>query len=80
MQETWVGSLGQEDLLEKKMATHSGALAWKIPWMEKPGAGYNPWGRKESDMTERLHFNFWYFSYYMSWCGSLCIRFVWDSL
>ena len=40
------------------MATHSGALAWKIPWMEKPGAGYNPWGRKESDMTERLHFHF----------------------
>ena len=39
------------------MATHSGALAWKIPWMEKPGAGYNPWGRKESDTTERLHFH-----------------------
>ena len=37
MWETWVRSLGQEDPLEKEMATHSGILAWKIPWMEKPG-------------------------------------------
>ena len=37
MQETWVQSLGREDLLEKEMATHSSILAWKIPWMEKPG-------------------------------------------
>ena len=37
MWETWVQSLGQEDLLEKEMATHSSTLAWKIPWMEEPG-------------------------------------------
>ena len=37
MQETWVQSLGQEDLLEKEMAIHSSILAWKIPWMEEPG-------------------------------------------
>ena len=37
MQEMWVQSLGQEDLLEKKMATHSRILAWKIPWTEEPG-------------------------------------------
>ena len=37
MQETWVRSLGQEDPLEKGMATHSGILAWRIPWTEKPG-------------------------------------------
>ena len=36
MQETWVQSLGQEDLLEKEMATHSSILAWKNPWMEEP--------------------------------------------
>ena len=36
MQETWVGSLGQEDPLKKEMATHSSTLAWKIPWTEKP--------------------------------------------
>ena len=36
---------------------HSSTLAWKIPWMEEPGAGYCPWGRKESDTTERLHFH-----------------------
>ena len=37
MQETWVRSLGQEDSLEKEMATHSSTLAWKIPWMEELG-------------------------------------------
>ena len=37
MQETWVLSLGWEDLLEKEMATHSNILAWGIPWTEKPG-------------------------------------------
>ena len=37
MPETWVQSLGQEDLLEKEMATHSSILAWKIPWTEEPG-------------------------------------------
>ena len=36
MWETWVQSLGQEDPLEKEMATHSSILAWRIPWMEKP--------------------------------------------
>jgi len=35
--ETWVQSLGWEDLLKKEMATHSSILAWKIPWMEEPG-------------------------------------------
>ena len=37
MQETWVRSLGQEDPLEKEMATHSRTLVWKIPWTEEPG-------------------------------------------
>ena len=37
MRETWVRSLGQEDPLEKEMATHSSVLAWKIPWTEEPG-------------------------------------------
>ena len=36
MWETWVRSLGQEDPLEKEMATHSSTIAWKIPWMEEP--------------------------------------------
>ena len=37
MQETQVHSLGQEDSLEKGMATHSSILAWRIPWTEEPG-------------------------------------------
>ena len=37
MQETWVQSMGQKDLLEKEMATHSDILAWEISWTEEPG-------------------------------------------
>ena len=37
MQEMWVQFLGQEDPLEKEMATHSSILAWRIPWTEEPG-------------------------------------------
>ena len=37
VRETWVQSLGQEDPLEKEMATHCSTLAWKIPWTEEPG-------------------------------------------
>ena len=44
-------------VMEKAMATHSSTLAWKIPWMEEP-VGCSPWGRKELDMTECLHFHF----------------------
>ena len=53
MWETWVQALGREDPLEKEMATHSGILAWRIPWTEKPGR-LQSLGRKELDMTERL--------------------------
>ena len=57
MRETWVRSLGQEDPLEKEMATHPSILAWRIPWTEELG-GLQSTGRKESDRTERLHFHF----------------------
>ena len=53
MQETQVRSLGQEDPLEKGMATHSSILAWKIPWTKEP-VGYSPWGLRELDTTEQL--------------------------
>ena len=36
-QQTWVWSLGQEDTLEKEMATYSSILVWEIPWTEEPG-------------------------------------------
>ena len=45
--ETWVPSLGWEDPLEKVKAIHSSIWAWRIPWT-------SPWGREESDTTERL--------------------------
>ena len=55
VQETHVQSLGREDPLEKEMATHSSTLVWEIPWTEERGR-LHPWGHKESDTTERLHF------------------------
>ena len=55
MQETRVLSLGQEDPLEKGMATHSSILAWRIPWSEEPGGLHSQWGHKESDTAERLN-------------------------
>ena len=51
MWENWVRSLGQEDPLEKEMATHSSILAWRIPWTEELG-GLQSTGHKESDTTE----------------------------
>ena len=51
MQETQVQSLGQEDPLEKGMATHSSVLAWRSPWTEEPG-GLQSRGHKELDKTE----------------------------
>ena len=42
--------LGQEDLLQDGMATHSSILAQRMPWRSL--MDYSPWGRKESDMTE----------------------------
>ena len=53
MQETQVWSLGQEDPLEKGMATHSSILAWKVSWTEEP-EGYSPWTHKESDINDQL--------------------------
>ena len=51
MWETLVQSLGWEDLLEKEMATHSGILAWRIPWTEEPG-------RLQSMGSQRVGYNF----------------------
>ena len=48
MWETWVQSLGWKDPLEKGTATHSGILAWRIPWT------VSSWGCKEAHMTEQL--------------------------
>ena len=57
MQETWIRSLGQEDLLKKGMATHSSILAWKIPWTEEPGGLQSPgsqmsWTQLRKQTTE----------------------------
>ena len=54
MQEPWVQSLGQEDPLEKEMATHSSTVAWRIPWTEESGR-LQSMGLQVSDTTERLN-------------------------
>ena len=51
MWETQVQSLGQEDPLEKEMATHLGILAWEFH-QQRSLAGYSPWGHNELDTTE----------------------------
>ena len=53
MQETWVPSLGQEDPLEKEVATHSNILAWEIPRTDEPGRPEST-GSQLSNMTEQL--------------------------
>ena len=61
VRETWVRSLGQEDPLEKEMVTHSSILAWRIPWMEKPGrlqsTGVAKSRTRLSDFTFTFHFH-----------------------
>ena len=54
MQEIWVPLLGGEDPLEKGMATHPSILSWRIPWTQKPGGLYSPWGRKRFGLIEQL--------------------------
>ena len=56
MPETQLRTLGQEDLLEKEMATHSSILAWEISWIEEPGGLQSTRGCKKLDTTERLHY------------------------
>ena len=57
MQDTWVSSLGQEDPLEKGMATHSSILAWRIPWTEKTG-GLHSMGLQSWTRLRDEHFHF----------------------
>ena len=51
IQETWVGSLGQKDPLEKKMTTHSSILDWRIPWIEEPG------GQQSMGLSKQEHWS-----------------------
>ena len=63
MQETQVQILGQEDALEKEMATHSSILAWRIPWTEEAGGLYSPRGceRVRYDLKlKQQHIVFYY--------------------
>ena len=46
MQETQVQSLGHEDPVEEEVVSHTSILAWRIPQIQEPGAGYSPWGRR----------------------------------
>ena len=64
MWENQVWSLGQEDPLEKEMATHSSTLAWKIPWIEEPG-------RLQSMGSKRVRHD-WATSLYSLWSQDTC--------
>ena len=54
MRETWVQSQDWEDPLEKRKATHSSILVWRIPWTV-----YSAWGHKDLDTTEPLSLSYW---------------------
>ena len=74
MQETWVQSLGREDLLEKEMATHSSILAWKMPWTKEPGGlqSMASQGRPQlSDFTFTFHSPFGIHTFVFSICISI---------
>ena len=71
MREPQVRSLGQEDPLEKEMATHSSIIAWRIPWMEETGRLQST-GHKESDTTEQLHFTSLVYLRNMYWVSTTC--------
>ena len=58
MQETWFRSLGQKDLLEKEMPTHSSILAWRIPWTEEPGGSVGLQRVGHDWVTNTLTFTF----------------------
>ena len=60
MWETWVRSLGWEDPLEKRKATHVSILAWRIPWT------IQSMGHKQLDMTEQLSLHITDLQYYVS--------------
>ena len=66
VQETRVQSLGQEDPLEKGLATHSSMLVWRIPWTEKPGRML-AMGLQRVDMNERLAFSLFFQSPTHKW-------------
>ena len=72
--ESRVQSLGQEDPLEKGMATHSSTLDWKIPWTEELGSRSqrSPWGHKEPDTTEQLTLSLCTFTVTASGEGTMC--------
>ena len=55
----WLDLMSKDQASDRgTLATHSSTLALKIPWTEELGAGYYPWGHKESGTAERLHFDF----------------------
>ena len=72
MQETRVRSLGQEDPLEKEMATHSRTIAWKIPWMEEPGRLQSMGSQRVGhDWVTSLYHFIWY-----SICSKPSLKFI----
>ena len=55
MWETWIWSLGQEDPLEKEMATHSSILAWEIPWTEEPGGLQSTGSQSQTQLSTHTY-------------------------
>ena len=72
MRETQVRSLGQEDVLEKEIATHSSTLAWKMPWTEEPGRLQSMGSQKvrlDQATSLLLHLPFTFYPIVFALCG-----------
>ena len=74
MRETQVQSLGREDSLEKKIATHPSILAWRIPWREEPGSLRDPVHGIAKSRTRLSDFTFFSLSLHERFfCGKIYI-------
>ena len=73
MQEGWVQFLGQEDPLEKGMATHSSILAWRTPWTEEL-VGYSPWGHNWEIFTSFHSSNIKWYTYTLNKQSYLVVK------
>ena len=72
MQEMQVWTLGQEDPLEKEMATHSGILAWEILWTEEPGGLQSLGWQKSQTQIQSFHiYNICFHLYSILWLNEL---------
>ena len=74
MQEIWVQSLGQENLLQEEMATHSSILAWEIPWTEECDGLQSMGSQSQTRFALKFKKNYHFFFIVINWIFSLYLN------